>query len=151
VVQPISIRSEADWLEARLGTDRLDRVYRFRDLLDAGVVVAGSSDSPIEESDVVAAMDAAVRRGEISPSQAVTPLEALAMYTTGAAAAIGAVQQGRIAEGALADLVVLEGAPSQGWGGVTVAATVRRGALTHGTDPLAARFAGVSDAARQEP
>jgi predicted amidohydrolase YtcJ len=150
VVQPISIRSEADWLEARLGTDRLDRVYRYRDLLDAGVLVAGSSDSPIEESDVVAAMDAAVRRGEISPSQAVTPLEALAMYTTGAASAIGASQQGRIAEGAIADLVVLEGAPVDGWHDVVVAATIRRGGLTHVTDRMAARFADVSDALRQE-
>lgn len=150
VVQPISIRSEADWLEGRLGTDRLERVYRYRDLLDAGVVVAGSSDSPIEESDVVDAMDAAVRRGEISPSQAVTPLEALAMYTTGAAAAIGAGQQGRIAQGSIADLVVLDGEPADGWGDVTVAATIRRGALTHATDPMAARFAGAAGAAREE-
>jgi predicted amidohydrolase YtcJ len=150
VVQPISIRSEADWLEDRMGADRLDRVYRYRDLLDAGVVVAGSSDSPIEESDVVAAMDAAVRRGPISPSQAVTPHEALAMYTTGAAWAIGAEQQGRIAAGALADLVVLEGAPAIGWHDVTVAATIRRGTLTHSTDEHAGRFAAVAGAGRAQ-
>ena len=141
VVQPISIRSERDWLEQRLGVDRLARVYRFRDLLDAGAVVAGSSDSPIEESGVIEAMDAAVRRGAICPEQAVTPLEALAMYTTGGARAIGAHDQGQLSTGALADMVVLRGRPTDGWDGVTVAATLRRGAATHVDPALTPAFA----------
>ena len=41
VVQPISIESERRWLASRLGPDRIDRVYPYRRLLDAGVVVAG--------------------------------------------------------------------------------------------------------------
>lgn len=140
VVQPISVRSEADWLHHRLGSERLDRVYRYRDLLDAGVTVAGSSDSPIEESDVVAAMDAAVARGLVSPSQAVTPLEALQMYTSGSAAAIGAERQGRIAAGALADLVVLSGDPDRSWAGVEVGATIRRARPTYVSAGLSARL-----------
>jgi predicted amidohydrolase YtcJ len=80
----------------------------------------------------------------------VTPHEALAMYTTGAAWAIGAEQQGRIAAGALADLVVLEGAPAIGWHDVTVAATIRRGTLTHSTDDHAGRFAAVAGAGRAQ-
>ncbi len=141
VVQPISVRSEADWLQQRLGAERLDRVYRYRDLLDAGATVAGSSDSPIEESDVVAAMDAAVARGQVSPGQALTPLEALQMYTTGGAAAIGAARQGKLAAGALADLVVVSGDPgSTGWAGVEVGATIRRGCPTYVGDALSGRF-----------
>jgi predicted amidohydrolase YtcJ len=141
VVQPISVRSEADWLQQRLGAERLDRVYRYRDLLDAGATVAGSSDSPIEESDVVAAMDAAVARGQVSPGQALTPLEALQMYTTGGAAAIGAARQGKLAAGALADLVVVSGDPgSTGWAGVEVGATIRRGRPTYVGDALSGRF-----------
>lgn len=140
VVQPISVRSEADWLQQRLGSERLDRVYRYRDLLDAGVIVAGSSDSPIEESDVVAAMQAAVERGAVSPSQAVTPLEALQMYTGGAAAAIGAERQGRLVAGALADLVVLSGEPERTWAGVEVGATFRRGRPTFVSDDLSLRL-----------
>lgn len=150
VVQPISVRSEQDWLEDRLGGERLGRVYRYRDLLDAGVTVAGSSDSPIEESDVLAAMDTSVRRGDISPSQAVTPFEALAMYTTGAASAIGAQQQGRLADGAIADLVVLDGAPTDGWHDVAVAATIRRGSPTHVIDALAPRFTAAGAPEREE-
>lgn len=144
VVQPISIRSERQWLSARLGDERVERVYRFRDLLDAGVVVAGSSDAPIEDSDVVAAMDAAVDRGDVSPAQAIAPAEALAMYTTGAAAASGSTWSGRLAAGASADLVVLSPDAAEaetGWSGAQVAATIRRGTVVHVGDVLGARLA----------
>src|SRR5690606_1816846 len=85
VVQPIDIRSEAHWLPARLGTERLGRAYPFRALLDAGVAIAGSSDAPIESTDVLAALDAATDRRGVGDAQTLTRLEALATYTTGAA------------------------------------------------------------------
>lgn len=112
VVQPISIESERPWLASRLGPDRLDRVYPFRRLLDAGVVVAGSSDAPIEELDALRAMACAVDRDGIAPAQEITAEEALALYTTGAAWVRGTdADTGRVAPGQRADLAVLTGPP----------------------------------------
>lgn len=113
VVQPISLRSERHWLSARLGADRVPRAYPFRSLLDAGVPLAGSSDAPIESTDVLAAMGSAVHRTEHAPEQALAGLEALQMYTTGASAARGTEQtMGRLAAGQRADLVVLDDDPT---------------------------------------
>ena len=113
VVQPINLCSERHWLVDRLGPERLARTYPYRTLLDAGVRVAGSSDAPIESSDVLAAMGAAVHRTEHAPEQAVTGDEALRMYTTAASAARGTEDSlGSIAEGRRADLVVLDADPT---------------------------------------
>lgn len=110
VVQPISLRSEAHWLADRLGPERLTRAYPFRTLLDAGVVVAGSSDAPVEDTDVLAAMDAAVHRRGLADHQAIDPVEALALYTTGASTARSTeATLGSLAPGQRADLVVLGG------------------------------------------
>ncbi|HEU5149788.1 MAG TPA: amidohydrolase [Iamia sp.] len=112
VVQPINLRSEAHWLARRVGEERLGRTYPFRRLLDAGVAVAGSSDAPIEATDVLAAIEAAVDR-RLAPEQAVTGAEALALFTRGGSRArrtedgLGAVEPGR-----RADLVVLDRDPT---------------------------------------
>jgi predicted amidohydrolase YtcJ len=113
VVQPINLRSERHWLSERLGPERLARTYPFRALLDAHVSLAGSSDAPIESSDVLAAMAAAVDRTDHAPEQALTGLETLQMYTTGASAARRTEQSlGSIAVGRRADLVVLDDDPT---------------------------------------
>ena len=112
VVQPISLRSEAHWLAQRVGPDRLPRTYPFRTLLDAGVTVAGSSDAPIESTDVLAAMAATVDRRGLADDQALTPAEALGLYTTGAARARRTEgRTGTLAPGARADLVALSAEP----------------------------------------
>jgi predicted amidohydrolase YtcJ len=99
VVQPISIHSERRWLRDRLGDERLARTYPYRSMLDAGVTVAYSSDAPIEDTDVLAALHAAVDRHGVSPEQAVTPIDALGMATTAAATVRGTDDQGSIAPG----------------------------------------------------
>jgi predicted amidohydrolase YtcJ len=130
VVQPISIESERPWLAKRLGPERVERVYPYRSLLDAGVVVAGSSDAPIESTGVLAAMRAATDRFGVAAAQAVTVEEALAMYTTGGAWArrtertCGAIERGR-----RADLVVLSGDPGRP-PATAVDATVAGGRVT---------------------
>jgi predicted amidohydrolase YtcJ len=113
VVQPLFIRNESSWIERRIGRERLPRAYPFRSLLDAGVVLAGSSDAPLEEPDVLAGMAAAVHRHGLEPAQGLTIEEAIEMYTVG-----GAIAQqrdhvtGRIAEGIRADLVILSEDPT---------------------------------------
>jgi predicted amidohydrolase YtcJ len=112
VVQPINLRTESHWLGARLGPERLRRAYPYRSLLDAGVAVAGSSDAPIEPTDVLAAMAATVDREGLADEQALLPIEALGLYTTGAAHARQVEADcGRVEAGHRADLVVLSGDP----------------------------------------
>jgi predicted amidohydrolase YtcJ len=140
VVQPISLRTEDHWLADRLGADRLARAYPFRTLHDAGVVVAGSSDAPIEPTDPWAAMAAAVDRRGLADAEALTPVEALGLSTTGAAWARNVeADQGRLAPGHRADLVVLDGDPLvDGFDAVTVEATAIDGRFHHVAPALSA-------------
>jgi predicted amidohydrolase YtcJ len=84
----------------------------LRAWLDAGVVVAGGSDGPDFPLDPRRGLWQATTRGvrgaedPVGPEQAVTPEEALAMWTTGAAHASGAVAaryRGVLAPGMAAD------------------------------------------------
>ncbi len=81
----------------------------LRWLIDAGVVVAGSSDFPVTGFDPLDGIRAAVRRKR-EPDQAITLDEALALYTRNAARAIGAFGEcGSLEAGKRADLVVIDG------------------------------------------
>ncbi|MGH3326346.1 MAG: amidohydrolase family protein, partial [Streptomycetales bacterium] len=81
--------------------------------LDAGVAVAGSSDHPCGPFEPLLGVQSTVtRRGydgvPVGENQRISPAEALALYTTGAAVATGEEQlKGRLAPGFLADFVVL--------------------------------------------
>lgn len=115
VVQPINLRSEAHWLARRVGDERLARTYALRTMVDAGIVVAGSSDAPIERTDVLAAMAAASGSvpGGVLDEQRLTRSEALAAFTTGASWARGTEGDlGAIRAGLRADLVVLSADPT---------------------------------------
>lgn len=94
------------------------KVLPLRTLLDAGVTVAAASDHPCDELSPFHGMWAAVARrswtGEtLFPEEAVTPLEALRMYTATAAAASGrAGDEGSIEVGKRANLAVLDRDPT---------------------------------------
>lgn len=93
------------------------RAMGLRDLLDAGVELAGSSDYPVAGYEVLAAVRAAVTRRTRSgalfePEQAIEVEEALRAYTVGAARALGAeAEAGSIEPGKRADLVALSADP----------------------------------------
>jgi predicted amidohydrolase YtcJ len=136
VVQPPILREQAPWLCQRLGTERAARTYPFRTLRDTGVVLAGSSNAPVGDTNVLAGMAAAVTRHGFEPDQRLTPVEAVELYTSGGALA----QQrdhltGRIAEGLHADLVVLSDDPTavpvDAIAGIEVHLTVARGQVVH--------------------
>lgn len=127
------------------GMDRQFRILAFRDLIDSGALVAGSSDAPISPPDVLPAIEAAVTRrtehGEtLHQDQAITVEEALALYTVNAAAVLGLDRAGVLARGAAADFVVLDDDPRTvdpaSIGSLTVLRTYRNGRLTH--EPLSA-------------
>ena len=109
-------------LAARLWADRLDRAYPYRQLLDAGVRLAGGSDAPVEELDPLAGIAAARECG-------VTREEALESFTAAPAWLEGAEdRRGRLSPGQDADLVILDGD--------RVRATMVAGEWVHG-QPLA--------------
>lgn len=92
-------------------------VIAVRSLIDAGVAVSGSSDYPVAGYDVLRAVTAAATRATaggrvLHAHQAVTVQQALELYTSGAAHALGVADRaGRITPGADADFVVLGGDP----------------------------------------
>jgi predicted amidohydrolase YtcJ len=139
VVQPRILRSQASWLCGRLGFERAARAYPFRTLADAGVVLAGCSNAPVEDTNVLAGIAVAVTRSGFEPTQALTPAEAVEMYTRGGAIAQQREDRtGRIAEGLDADLVVLShdptAVPVDVIGDIDVLVTVVRGRVVHRRD-----------------
>jgi predicted amidohydrolase YtcJ len=109
VVQPPFMGSEADWLGKRLGEARLGRTYAFASLEQAGALLAGSSDCPVEPPDPWAGMALAQDRAGMSVDQSVAADRALAMYTTGAARALE--EPVPLAVGSPADFIVVDRDP----------------------------------------
>ena len=106
--QPQFIHSEKHWLHARLGNRRAQWTYPFRAFVDAGVVVAGASDAPIESTDVLHAIQCCVTREGFEIQQAITAKQAVRMFTQNAAyAQFEESVKGSLSQGKRADLVVL--------------------------------------------
>jgi predicted amidohydrolase YtcJ len=101
VIQPGFLVSDT-WLARRLGDDRVGWAYPFRRLADRGVVVAASSDAPVESADPWVGMRILVERAGFSPE------EALACYTRHAARTLADPARGRLAPGSAADLVIVD-------------------------------------------
>ncbi|MDQ0822840.1 putative amidohydrolase YtcJ [Arthrobacter sp. V4I6] len=107
-----------DGMTASLGPERLGWAYRAASFLSAGVTLAGSSDRPVADGNVLRGMQAFVDRctesGTVFGNQdeRLSPFQALAAYTTGAAAATGTSGvKGSLTAGKLADFTVLSGSP----------------------------------------
>ncbi|MDP2917064.1 MAG: amidohydrolase [Dehalococcoidia bacterium] len=103
---------------AQVPADEQKWLYPFKSLLDSGVIVAASSDSPIVPDNPLTGIFAAVTRQaetgqKVAAHEAVSVHQALAMYTTSAAhASFEEGIKGSIAPGKLADLVVLSADPT---------------------------------------
>ncbi|MHA1731757.1 MAG: amidohydrolase [Promethearchaeota archaeon] len=113
VTQPPFINSEYTWLESRLGV-RVEYTYNYRDIFDAGCLLAGASDAPVEPASVLEGIRACVTRNGFVPEQRITVEEALRMYTLNAARALGqGALKGSVTPGKYADFVVLDGDPRE--------------------------------------
>ena len=93
-----------------LGEERLERVHPYRTILDHDIIIAGGSDSPVTPYSPITGIVAAINHP--NPNQQVTRMEAIQMFTS-SAAVIGFEEEskGRICQGLLADLVVLDKNP----------------------------------------
>lgn len=117
VTQPAFIYHSGERYLATVPAERQRWLYRIRSFLDAGLIVAGSSDSPVVPDNPLLGIYAAVtRRAEsgqqLLPPEAVSAEDALAMYTTSAACASFEEDiKGSIAPGKLADMAVLNADP----------------------------------------
>jgi predicted amidohydrolase YtcJ len=102
VVQPHFAVSDR-WAPSRLGP-RIQHLYRFKDMIEAGLRPAGSSDAPVEPLQPLTGIWAAVTNPISTP---LSPAEALELYTGGSAwAAMEEARLGRLKEGMLGDIVV---------------------------------------------
>jgi predicted amidohydrolase YtcJ len=113
VTQPSFLYYSGERYLATIPPTRLRWLYRIKSFLDCGLVVAGSSDSPVVPDNPLVGICAAVTRRaesgqELSPQERISAKQALAMYTTNAAyASFEEDIKGAITPGKLADMVVL--------------------------------------------
>lgn len=140
-MQPLHLSFDADDV-ARLLPDREGRAFPIRSLVRGGAVVAFGSDTPVASPDVFMGLRAACRRRGASgrvlgASEALSPDQALAGYTTGAARSIGREHRsGMLRPGFDADLVVLSHDPLVSLNALATVATFKAGQPTYGGDAL---------------
>ena len=81
VIQPQFYESDKSWAVERLGIERMKNAYRWKSLVDAGVKVAASSDSPIEDADPQEGIRCFTRRDD---AEAISAVVAASLYSTSA-------------------------------------------------------------------
>jgi len=136
-----------DGMAAALGPERAAQCYRMRSLLEAGMVLPGSTDSPVADGDPLRSIHDMVNRRTASgavfgESERVTIEQAVTAYTYGSAYAVGEERsRGTLRRGSLADLVVLSddlfSVPSESIRDVRVGATVIGGDIVFDDGALA--------------
>jgi predicted amidohydrolase YtcJ len=119
VSQPPFIYYSGERYLATVAPDILPWMYRIRSPLDSGLVVAGSSDTPVVPLNPLVGIYSAVTRKtkanqDFRVEEAVSPQQALQMYTVNAAyASFEEDIKGSITPGKLADIVILSDDPTR--------------------------------------
>jgi len=92
--------------ETRIGKERVARAYPLRELLDAGLLVAGGSDSNVLPADVMLGIHAAANHP--NESQRISAEEALRLYTENAARSeFEEGERGTLTPGKSGDMIVV--------------------------------------------
>ncbi len=114
-MQPSHAISDLYFAPSRLGPERLGGAYAWRSLLEAGAVLAGGSDAPVERGEPLIEFYAAVARQSLDGfsdanwhrEQRLTRGEALRLFTLNAAfASFQEKERGSIEPGKMADFTV---------------------------------------------
>jgi predicted amidohydrolase YtcJ len=119
VTQPPFIYYNGERYLATVPKTQQPWLYRIRSPLEAGITVAGSSDTPVVPADPLVGIYAAVTRkaedGQVLlPEEGITAEQALALYTFNAAyTSFEEKTKGSIAPDKLADMVVLSDDPTR--------------------------------------
>ena len=115
-IQPPFTASDYPIVDVRVGKERSGWSYVWRTMAEAGIPLGGGSDSPVETMNPIWGIDCAVNRTDLShlpcggwhASSCLTVPQAVSLYTRGSAyMEFSEHQKGRIAEGMLADFIVL--------------------------------------------
>ena len=115
-IQPPFTASDYPIVDARVGVKRSDWSYVWRTMAEAGIPLGGGSDSPVETMNPIWGIDCAVNRTDLThlpedgwhASQCLTVSQAISLYTRGSAyTEFSEHRKGQIAEGMLADFIVL--------------------------------------------
>lgn len=116
-IQPRFVASDFPWVEERLGQDRLPFSFAWKKLLNGGLHCAGGSDAPIEPVNPLLGIHAAITRRKpeeeyhegYGVEQKLTRWEAIHLFTTGSAYAIGKEAiRGLIYPNYVADFTILD-------------------------------------------
>jgi len=116
-IQPCFVPSDREMAIRRLGYNKASLSYRWKTMIDKGIVISAGSDAPVENISPILGIHAAVTRQDMNDrpyggwveSERLSVAEALNMYTWASAwHANEENMRGEIVEGKLADLVVLE-------------------------------------------
>jgi predicted amidohydrolase YtcJ len=118
-VQPVFLSELGDGFIEAFGADTAHQLYPFKSMLNAGLHIGGSSDCPVSNLDPrLGLRDAIVRRTpsgiNLGPQEALTPNEALHLYTRGSAyLSFDEDKNGTIELGKRADFTVMGDDPRQ--------------------------------------
>jgi len=116
-IQPSFVPTDAFVSLEAMGAERTSTAYAWKDLLRHGVIVSGSSDSPVDSYSPIYGIHCAVNRpdgagGVFRPDQCLTVEEAVSLYTTAPARLVRDTENtGTLTAGRRADLVVLSEDP----------------------------------------
>ncbi len=106
VVQPHFVISDW-WIKDRIG-ERARWAYPFKTFIESGLVVAGSSDAPVEPVNPWKGMWAATSR---SGPERITVEDAIKMYTINGGIAMGLAGYGMLVKGGYGDIIVVDEDP----------------------------------------
>jgi len=120
-IQPSFVSSDLHWVKDRLGENRLSQGgYAWKTMLDAGLILTGGSDCPVESYNPFEGIFSAVTRqdrqgypeGGWYPKEKLSVYEAICMFSKNAAYATGEEHvKGTIEKGKLADFIIIDRDP----------------------------------------
>ncbi|MDR2609943.1 MAG: amidohydrolase family protein, partial [Clostridiales Family XIII bacterium] len=116
-MQPVFINSDGGFAGDRLGPERVKRYTALKTLTDAGIIIAGGSDAPVDAAMPFVGIECAVTRRKIggteadaiAPEEALSIYDAVSLYTRNAAYCSSEEDvKGTISTGKYADFILLD-------------------------------------------
>lgn len=135
-VQPVHLLDDAIWLESRIGAERCQRVFLWREFIDNGSIVVAGSDWPVATPDPLVNIRTMIERPIPFPvpddgrEERLTPYQAIYTLTLGWAQVTGREGWlGTIDEGKEANITVVSGVSEdlRDWSDAYVELTIHQG------------------------